>query len=151
MTKNRSAFLSYVLVALTGGIFAFVWAHLMMRDLNRLTDRKRIPAFAISMIVAVSYIAAVAAIAWDAQVDLPPNLSILVEWVGFVASLAAFGAFAVSIALIYREILTLSGKPFGAGPAILAGVGSLLGYIFLPYAQVLLNRLENRLAAPDLA
>jgi hypothetical protein len=149
LPKNRSAFLSYVLVMLTGGIFAFVWAGLMMRDINRLAGRKRIPVVAISTVMAVSFVATLAALAWDDWMDLPPSLAFWVEWFGFISSFVAFGSFALGIVLVYREILGLNGRPFGIGAASLAGLGTLLGYLFLPYAQLQLNRLENRLTASN--
>ncbi len=99
MPKNRSILLGYLLVALTGGIFGFIWACLMMRDVNRLKGDRRIPSESISILMGVGYIGTAICLVLDSQVILPSDLEPLVVAIGNVLLIVTFGSFALSIGL----------------------------------------------------
>ena len=149
MPKRRSIFLGYLLTTLTGEIFGFIWAQLMMSDINRMTGRKTIPAASISISMTLGYVGSAVCIALDDLESLTWSSLVWIEVVGNVLLLVTFSSYVLSVVLVYRNILVLSGKPYKAWSGIFAAIGSLLGFLFLPYAQHLLNRMNNKLTIPD--
>ena len=88
----------------------------MMRDINRLTGDKKIPAAPISIAMAFGYIGTAVCLLLDNQA-LPSDSLFWIEAVGDVLRLVAFSSFALSIVLVYREMLRLNGRPSGFGRA----------------------------------
>jgi len=121
----------------------------MMRDTNKIAGLKSIPIITLSFAMTLGYIGTALCLILDNFVQLPMDSLTWIELVGNLLLWVTFGSLALSMALIYRDLRRLKGQLFGFWSGLFAVLGILLGFIFLPYAQYLLNQIVTKPSSQD--
>ena len=111
MAKNKSAALFYFLTIASGGIFAFFWLYLLMRDVDAILRLRRLRTVIIPMALGASYIGM--AVFFVLGNNSTATQAISLDDVGGILGVLTLLLLLVGVVVTYKDILFLQSKAFG--------------------------------------